>query len=126
MHNNLILKITYIFIASIFIIQTPALHKAITGYKSSLCQKFDIINNAVANITEIKKSENPYKIRKTYSIGDKNIKVKTETLYSDYRKKSNLKEEILHVDTSLINAKKILFVYNSKKDKDHITQIIKG
>lgn len=126
MNNSLILKTTYAFIAAAFITQTPALHKVITGYENYLYQRFDVVNNAVTNMREIKKDENPYKICKTYSIGKNSIKVKTETHYSDYRKKSHLKEEVFHVDTSSINAKTILFVYNSKKDKDHITQTIKG
>lgn len=123
MKHSFILKTTLSAIAAVIIIQSPVINNVTGGYYSY--QNFDVVTDAIDSINRIK-SNKLYKVCKTYDIGKNTITVKTKIHYSGYRKKPYISKEIFHVNTATINADGIYFVYNSKKDKDYITQTIKG
>lgn len=123
MKHSFIFKTALSLLAIVIITQTPR----VMGYKNySLYPSFNVVNDALSNINEIKENQSKlHKICRTYNVGKNSISIKTKIHFSGYRKKPELKEEIFHVNTSVINAKSITFVYN-KKDKTHMTQTIKG
>ena len=127
MKHSFILKTTLSVIAAAIITQSPVINSILPkGYGSYLYQNFNVVSDAIDSINKIKNTNKPYKVCKTYDIGKNTITVKTKIHYSGYRKKPDVSEEIFHVNTASINADAINFIYNSKKDKNHITQTIKG
>ena len=126
MKRGFILKTTLAVIAAAIITQSPLINGISGIYDSSLYQRFNIVGDAINSINKIKDSNKPYKVCKTYDIGKNKITVKTKIRYTGYRKTPDVYQETFHVNTSAVNADAIYFVYNSKKDKNHITQTIKG
>ncbi len=126
MKHGFILKTISAVIAVSIITLSPLINGISSIYDSCLSQRFYIVNDAINSINKIKDTNKPYKVCKTYDIGKNTITVKTKIRYAGYRKTPDVYQEVFHVKTSSINADAIYFVYNSKKDKNHITQTIKG
>lgn len=115
------LKTTYALVAATLIYQTNVTSTTFNNYK------FNVVDNAISTVNnEIKTQADLYKASITYSIGNNEISVKTRIHHAGYRKKPDYSEKVLYVNTSAINAKEIVFVYNPKKDKDHVNQTVKG
>ncbi|MBD3273586.1 hypothetical protein GF385_04535 [Candidatus Dependentiae bacterium] len=123
MKNGFIFKIMVSVFAATIISQTPAINNV---YQTYLHRNFNIVSDAIDSINEIKNNNKPYKVCKTYNIGKNTITIKTKIHYAGYRKKPDVSQKTLHINTSAINADAVYFVYNSKKDKNHIIQTIKG
>ncbi len=115
------LKTTYALIVAAIIYQSPVTSAAFQN------SRFNITDNAISTVNnKIKNHDDLYKASITYGIGNNEISIKTRIYHAGYRKKPEFFEEKLHTNTSLINAKEVVFVYNPKKDKSHINQTIKG
>ncbi|MBU4269967.1 hypothetical protein KJ644_02610 [Candidatus Dependentiae bacterium] len=114
------LKTTCALIVAAIIYQSPVTSAAFQN------SRFNITDNAISTVNnKIKNHDDLYKASITYGIGNNEISIKTRIHHTGYRKKPDFYEEKLHTNTSLINAKEIVFVYN-KKDPFHISQTIKG
>ncbi|KKP22484.1 MAG: hypothetical protein SZ59_C0006G0025 [candidate division TM6 bacterium GW2011_GWF2_28_16] len=92
-------------------------------YQKHLISKFDMVTDAVNDINKINTQIHPYKICKTYKIaGSNTLEEKTVIHYAEYRKKPDTSKKTIKTNTSVLQANEISFVYNSKKDKNHVMQ----